>query len=216
MKSVEKLFIEFSKEYESELEQGFFQTELNTFEYFDTNNINDILHVTYLNILMAEFYFEYAYKYFNEYYKTNNSLKILGAVENDPQLRSCVEIIKDILIKIRQFKVDIIILLESVFGNNKVAIQPSNETMLHTVSFGSAYKKPKTAIDMLEFTIRSLVRAEAALSTLDHITSNYFFKYKHIIEKNDTDNCVDHEAIAENLLNCYLELKLNYLIEIKI
>ncbi len=218
MNAVEKLFIEYSKEYDDELEQSFFQGELNTHEYFDPEDFKQIVQVTYLNILMAEFYFEYTYKYFNEYFKINNSLKILGATQNDPQIKTCVEIIKDIFLKIREFKVDILLLIEVVFHNQKNEMQPSSATMLSTITFSNKYKKPQTALNMLEMTVRALIRAEYALSTLDHVTSIYFDKHKEIIqnynlEEQDINNL---ETKSELILDAYLDLKLNHLVMLEI
>lgn len=218
MKNVEQLFIDLSKEYEEELQQQFFQSDLNTYEYFDTNSYKDIVQCMYLNILMAEYYIEYSYKFLNEYFKINNSLKILGATENDPHIKTCVEIIKDIFLQLKNYKIDIITLLEVIFDNNKTMMQPSSATMLNTITFGTKYNKPETAFNILENTVRALIRAEAALSTLDHITTMYFEKHRQVLLRFDLEenNLLNIETQAEIILDAYLELKLNYLINIKL
>jgi hypothetical protein len=218
MENIEQLFILYSNEYQSELEEHFYQSELNTHEYFDPESFKEIVQVAYLNLLVSEYYMEYSYKYLNEYFKINNSLKILGTIENDPQIKTCVEIIKDIIMRIKDYKVDMIVLLNQVFPGQKMHMTPSNETMLYTINFGNKYKKPQTAVNMIEFAIRALVRAEGSLGTLDHITSFYFDKHMDILEKFDLEDVDIHnfEEKSEWILDAFLDLKLNHLIKLKI
>lgn len=218
MENIEQLFILYSDEYQSELEQHFYQSELNTHEYFDPENFKEIIQCAYLNLLVAEYYIEYTYKYLNEYYKINNSLKILGTIFNDPEIKTCVEIVKDILMRLKDYKVDMIVLLNAVFPGQKMHMNPSNETMLYTVNFSNKYKKPQTAINMIEFAIRALVRAEGALGTLDHITSFYFDKHMDILEKFDLEeiNIHNFEDKSEWILDAFLDFKLNHFIKLKI
>jgi hypothetical protein len=218
MENIEQLFILYSNEYQSELEEHFYQSELNTHEYFDPESFKEIVQVAYLNLLVSEYYMEYSYKYLNEYFKINNSLKILGTIENDPQIKTCVEIIKDIIMRIKDYKVDMILLLNQVFPGQKMHMTPSNETMLYTINFGNKYKKPQTAVNMIEFAIRALVRAEGSLGTLDHITSFYFDKHMDILEKFDLEDVDIHnfEEKSEWILDAFLDLKLNHLIKLKI
>lgn len=218
MENVEQLFILYSNEYQTELEEHFYQSELNTHEYFDPEIFKEIVQVAYLNLLVSEYYMEYSYKFLNEYFKINNSLRILGTTENDPQIKACVEIIKDIFMRIKDYKVDMIVLLNQVFPGQKMHMTPSNETMLYTVNFSNKYKKPQTAINMIEFTTRALVRAEGSLGTLDHITSFYFDKHMDILEKFDLEDVDIHnfEDKSEWILNAFLDLKLNHFIKLKI
>lgn len=218
MDNIEQLFILYLNEYQAELEQHFYQSELNTHEYFEPENFKEIIQCAYLNLLVGEYYIEYTYKYLNEYYKINNSLMILGTIQNDPEIRTCVEIVKDILMRLKDYKVDMIILLDQVFPGQKMHMNPSNETMLYTVNFGNKYKKPKTAINMIEIAIRALVRAEGALGTLDHITSFYFDKHMDILEKYDLEEVDIHnfEDKSEWILDAFLDFKLNHFIKLKI
>jgi hypothetical protein len=218
MENIEQLFILYSNEYQSELEEHFYQSELNTHEYFDPESFKEIVQVAYLNLLVSEYYMEYSYKYLNEYFKINNSLKILGTIENDPQIKTCVEIIKDIIMRVKDYKVDMIVLLNQVFPGQKMHMTPSNETMLYTINFGNKYKKPQTAVNMIEFAIRALVRAEGSLGTLDHITSFYFDKHMDILDKFDLEDIDIHnfEEKSEWILDAFLDLKLNHLIQLKI
>ena len=140
MENIEQLFILYSDEYQAELEDNFYQSELNTHEYFDPESFKEIVQVAYLNLLVSEYYMEYSYKYLNEYFKINNSLRILGTIENDPQIKTCVEIIKDIFMRIKDYKVDMIVLLNQVFPGQKMHMTPSNETMLYTINFSNKYK----------------------------------------------------------------------------
>ena len=218
MKNIEQLFILYSDEYQAELEDNFYQSELNTHEYFDPESFKEIVQVAYLNLLVSEYYMEYSYKYLNEYFKINNSLRILGTIENDPQIKTCVEIIKDIFMRIKDYKVDMIVLLNQVFPGQKMHMTPSNETMLYTINFSNKYKKPQTATNMIEFTTRALVRAEGSLGTLDHITSFYFDKHMDILENFDLEDVDIHnfEDKSEWILNAFLDLKLNHFIKLKI
>jgi hypothetical protein len=218
MENIEQLFILYSDEYQAELEDNFYQSELNTHEYFDPESFKEIVQVAYLNLLVSEYYMEYSYKYLNEYFKINNSLRILGTIENDPQIKTCVEIIKDIFMRIKDYKVDMIVLLNQVFPGQKMHMTPSNETMLYTINFSNKYKKPQTATNMIEFTTRALVRAEGSLGTLDHITSFYFDKHMDILKKFDLEDVDIHnfEDKSEWILNAFLDLKLNHFIKLKI
>jgi hypothetical protein len=218
MENVEQLFIKFSQEYQEELEGTFYQSELNTHEYFDTENFKEVVHVAYLNILISEYFIECSYKFLNEYYKINNSLKILGTIENDPVIRTCVEIIKDILLKIKYYKAEIIDLLININHDKQAHLKPSNETMLYTINFSNQYKKTNTAYNIFENAIRALVRAENSLSALDHITSIYFDKHKEILTTFDLEykDLLVFEQKSDVLLDSFLELKLNYLLKIKI
>ena len=69
MENIEQLFILYSDEYQAELEDNFYQSELNTHEYFDPESFKEIVQVAYLNLLVSEYYMEYSYKYLNEYFK---------------------------------------------------------------------------------------------------------------------------------------------------
>ena len=90
--------------------------------------------------------------------------------------------------------------------------------MLYTINFSNQYKKTNTAYNIFENAIRALVRAENSLSALDHITSIYFDKHKEILTTFDLEykDLLVFEQKSDVLLDSFLELKLNYLLKIKI
>jgi hypothetical protein len=108
--------------------------------------------------------------------------------------------------------------LETVFTNKQDSIRPSTITMLHTINFGSTHKQTKNSLESLQFSIKSLVRAEIAISTLDHIFTYMLVKHIKSMENyNITQERINQfTEESESIFNAFIDFKFNHLIDIKI
>ena len=59
--------LRFIDEYYQELQQQFYQSEMNSFEYLDPESFKETIQAAFVNILLAEYYLEYTYKFLKEY-----------------------------------------------------------------------------------------------------------------------------------------------------
>ena len=218
MRDIEKLITQYSEEYYEELQQQFYQSEMNSFEYLDPESFRDTVQAAFVNILLSEYYLEYTYKFLREYLHANNEMVIFGTVLNDPHITTCINISMDLCKRIKEIKKYFADILEIIFTNKQDSIRPSTITMLHTINFGSQHKQTKNSLESLQFALKSLIRAEIAISTLDHIFT--FISVKHTKSLANYD--ITQERInefteeSESILNAFLDFKLNHLIDIKI
>lgn len=219
---IEKLFIQYTDELSANSETLFYQKEFNTYEYYNEENLKDCIEATITNCFAAENYLEQGYKYLNEYLKINNSFAIFGTVKDDPEIKKCVEMVKDMLLRLRSLKVELISLF--IMQTNSFSYKPTkipNETLNLTLLFNNKYKNPKTPEIMVEFAVRSLVNTEMCLSALDHIISYYFDKHsKQILWAEEDDvpalEINNYEESAEALLDAFLDFKLNHFVLLNI
>lgn len=217
-KKIEKLFIESENDYKSECSEMFYQSETNTFEYFDIDNPYELIDASVINAYKSEYYLEYAYKFLNEYLRINNSLAILGATSDDPLILECLNILKLILTKIKNLKTNIINF--HIYLKNTQVYKPHKTgdiTMMQALRYQNVVNNPRTAEDIFSFFVKSLQRAEIAIETLDYLMDLFFDKYFILDSEDDYDILTEKMKINyENLLDEYLELKLNKVIYITI
>jgi len=217
-KKIEKLFIESENDYKSECSETFYQSETNTFEYFDIDNPYELIDASIINAYKAQYYLEYSYKFLNEYLRINNSLLILGAKCDDPLILESLNIRKIILTKLTNLKTNIIKF--HIYLKNTQVYKPhktGDVTMMQALRYQNIVTNPRTAEDIFSFFVKSLQRAEVALETLDYLMDMFFDKY--FISDSEEDYSVLTENIRieyEYLLDEYLELKLNKVIYITI
>jgi len=206
---IEKLFIQYTDELSANSETLFYQKEFNTYEYYNEENLKDCIEATITNCFAAENYLEQGYKYLNEYLKINNSFAIFGTVKDDPEIKKCVEMIRDMLLRLRTLKSELISLF--IMQTNSFSYKPTkipNETLNLTLLFNNKYKN-------------SLVNTEMCLSALDHIISYYFDKHsKQILWADEEDaptlEINNYEESAEALLDAFLDFKLNHFVLLNI
>jgi RNA processing factor Prp31 len=218
MRDIEKLIIQYSDEYYQELQEQFYQSEMNSFEYLDPESFKETIQAAFVNILLAEYYLEYTYKFLKEYLYANNEMVIFGTTKDDPLIVTCINISMDLCQRIKSIKKDFADVLESVFTNKQDSIRPSTITMLHTINFGSTHKQTKNSLESLQFSIKSLVRAEIAISTLDHIFTYMLVKHIKSMENyNITQERINQfTEESESIFNAFIDFKFNHLIDIKI
>jgi len=218
MRDIEKLIIQYTEEYYEELQNQFYQSELNSFEYLDPESYKQTIQAAFVNILLSEYYLEYTYKFLREYLHANNEMVIFGTIKNDPHISTCINITMDLSKRVKEVKKHFADILEIVFTNKQDSIRPSTITMLHTISFGSQHKQTKNSLESIQFALKSLIRAEIAISTLDHIFT--FILVKHTSSL--TNYNITQERInefteeSESIFNAFLDFKLNHLLDIKI
>lgn len=218
MRDIEKLIIKYTEEYYEELQNQFYQSEMNSFEYLDPESFKETIQAAFVNILLSEYYLEYTYKFLKEYLNANNEMVIFGTIQNDPQITTCINIIMDLCKRIKETKKYFGDILEIVFTNKQDTIRPSTITMLHTINFGSQHKQTKNSLESLQFALKSLIRAEIAISTLDHIFTYVLVKHASSLTNYDItqERIIEFTEESESILNAFLDFKLNHLIDIKI
>lgn len=84
MRDIEKLIIQYTEEYYQELQNQFYQSELNSFEYLDPESFKETIQAAFVNILLSEYYLEYTYKFLREYFHANNEMVIFGTIKTIP------------------------------------------------------------------------------------------------------------------------------------
>ena len=55
MRDIEKLIIQYTEEYYQELQNQFYQSELNSFEYLDPESFKETIQAAFVNILLSEY-----------------------------------------------------------------------------------------------------------------------------------------------------------------
>lgn len=215
-RKIEKMFTDEQDKFNSEIDNVFYQKDCNTFEYYELDSCLETLEACITNAFACEFYLSHGYKYMREYLKINNSLSILGAVKDDPQLVICIELTRSLNVKMNDLK--IILTSYHIFLNQSMTYKPSNnhnQTLNHTVHYANINKNPKTSEKMFEIIVKSLYQAELCIEALDHLINYFFEHFENILA--DLDDYEIKENIKEiypNLLDNYLELKMNYLLAI--
>lgn len=218
-RKIEKMFITEQQNFDNEVENIFYQKDTNTFEFYDLDEHLQVIEAIITNVYACEFYLEHSYKYLREYLKINNSLSILGAVVDEPQLIICIEMLKSLLLKIKDLKFYSV--SYHIMLNGTIKYQPShslNETMNITLNYNNKFKKPKTSEIMFEYVIKSLFKSELCFESIDFLSDYYFVnfeeKLKHQFDDYEIINAIKN--ICNNLLDEFLEFKINYVLSLKI
>jgi len=218
-REIEKMFIDEQHVFDKEIENIFYQKETNTFEYYELDSYLELLEACVTNAYACEFYLEHSYKYLREFLKINNSLLILGATKDEPQLLVCIEMMKSLVLKIKDLKTKII--TYHILLNNTINYQPShslNETLNITLYYNNKIKNPKTPQIMFEYSIKSLFRAELCFEALDYLIDYYFINYQENL-KLQIDNyeiTKEIENVSLNLLDDFLDFKFNYIMSLNL
>lgn len=217
-KKVEKLFIESEKDFQLECSEQFYQSETNTFEYFDVDNPYELIDACIINGYKCEFYLEYSYKFLNEYLRINNSLGILGATIDDPLIKESLDSLKKLIVDVRDIKTNIINF--HIYLKNSHVYKPhktGDATMLQALGYQNTVLNPKTAEDVFSFFIKSIQRSEISISTIDYLLDLFFNKF-YISDGEEQYDLLSGKIknYYENLLNQYLEFKMNKIIYINI
>jgi hypothetical protein len=218
-RKIEKMFIDEQILFDKEIENVFYQKETNTFEYYEFDDYFEILEAIITNTYACEFYLEHSYKYFREYLKINNSLAILGAVKDDPQIVSCIEWIKKLLLSIKDLKTNII--TYHILIKDTINYQPAhslNETVNVSVNYNMKYKNPKTSQVMFNYVIKSLFRSELCFEAIDYLLDYFFINfYEKLKLEYDDFEILDKVKLSHfNLLDDYLDFKMNYLMLVEV
>jgi len=215
-RKIEKMFIQEQEKFNSEIDNVFYQKDCNTFEYYELDNCLETLEACITNAYACEFYLSHAYKYMREYLKINNSLSILGATKDDPQLVICIELIRNLNVKINDLKM--ILTSYHIYLNQSMTYKPSNshnQTLNQTVIYANVNKSPKTSEKMFEMIVKSLYQAELCFEALDHLINYFFEKYElSLVDLDDYEIKQNIKEIYPCLLDNYLELKMNHLLAI--
>jgi hypothetical protein len=218
-RKIEKMFIDQQTKFEEEIDSIFYQKETNTLGYYELENFKEVLDCCITNGLACEFYVSHSYKFLREYLRINNSLTILGAIKDDPQLIICIELLKNLNIKTSKLKTNLITLY--IHLCQTLTYQPCkvpNQTLLVTTTYSNINKKANTPEDMFALSIKSLYRAELCFEALDYLINYFFEKFEDKLNESDYDISLANE-IEENysdLLDNYLEFKLAHFMMIKI
>jgi hypothetical protein len=83
------------------------------------------------------------------------------------------------------------------------------------VLYANVNKNPKTSEKMFELIVKSLYQAELCFEALDHLI-NYFFEHfeNSLIDLDDYEIKENIKEIYPNLLDNYLEFKMDHLLAI--
>jgi len=214
-RKIEKMFIEQQNKFDLEIENVFYQKEVNTYDYYELEEKIEVIDATITNCYACEFYLSHAYKYLREYLRINNSLLILGAIKDDPKLIVCIELIKSLTVEINKLKA--ILMSYYIYSTNSITYKPCrvpNQTLQITTYYSNLNKSPKTPELMFELVIKSLYRAELCFESIDYLLSHYFEFHNNESINDEYEKQI--EQIYENLLDNYLEFKMSHLMLIDI
>jgi hypothetical protein len=218
-KKIEKLFVDANADLIHKIKkEPFYSDETNTFEFYDLNNAKQILECCITNILVCEFYLEYIYKYLKQYLSISNELQILGAVKDDPQILICIEMIKNLIRKLKESKH---LLIEyHILSNYNDVYRPivnSTSSMMFAMSWQNELLIPKTAEDIFQILIEAIYRSELCFESIDYLFNSYVYLDSQNAIVYECDYLLDQsKQLVETLLDDYLEFKMNHFIMINI
>jgi len=218
-RKIEKMFIQEQNKFDDEVESIFYQKESNTLDYYELDNHLELLDAAITNSFACEYYLSHAYKNLREYLRINNSLSILGATKDDPQIVICIELIKNLNINVNNLKKNL--LSYYIFLCGSMVYKPSkvhNQTLQATTYYSNQNKNLKTPEMMFNSVIKSLFRSELCFEAIDHLITLYFENHSDEIHLHydDSEFTNEIEKIYPNLLENYLELKMQHLMLIDI
>jgi hypothetical protein len=215
-RKIEKMFIDEQEKFNKEIENIFYQKDCNTLEYYELDNCLETLEACITNAFACEFYLSHAYKYMREYLRINNSLSILGAVKDEPQIVISIELLRGLNISINDLK--IALTSYHIFLNQSYTYKPSNthnQTLNSTVHYANVNKNPKTSESMFELIVKSIYHAELCFEAIDHLVNYFFDKYETSLNDFDDFELTDTiKKIHPSLLDNYLEFKMSHFLTI--